>query len=79
MQDRARAVAARKIPPSLEFYLMQTRAKLEQQYKSSEQVELRQFFESQVQSGAPIKVMQGNYGLSLLSIRENKYEEANKS
>lgn len=77
MQDRARAVAARKIPPSLEFYLMQTRAKVEQHYKSSEQVELHQFFDAQVQSASPIKVMQGNYGLSLLALRENKYEEAN--
>ena len=77
MQDRARSVAARKIPPSLEFYLMQVRAKVEQQYKSSEQVELRQFFDAQVQSGTPIKVMQGNYGLSLLALRENKYEDAN--
>lgn len=78
MQDRARSLQARKVPPSLEFSLMQVRAKIEQQYKSSEQYELRQYFEALIQSATPIKMMQGYYGLSLMALKENKFEDASQ-
>lgn len=77
MQDRARnSPNQKRIPSSLEFYLAQSRAKLEQQGKFSELLETRQYFDAQVQAGASTKKMQGYYGLALLSLKENKIDDA---
>ncbi len=76
LQDRVRLMPQKKISPSLEFYLMQARAKLEQQGRYSELLETRQFFENLTQSTNPAKQMEGFYGLSILALKENKLDEA---
>lgn len=76
LQDRVRSMPQRKINSSLEFYLVQARAKLEQQGRYSELVETRQFFESLTQLNNPVKQMEGYYGLSILVLKENKLDEA---
>lgn len=77
MQDRARSVAQRKIPSSLEFYLMQSRARLEQQGRYSDLLETSQLFESQVQTvSSQQKMMQGLYGLAILSLKQGKLDDA---
>ena len=76
LQDRVRLLPQRKISPSLEFYLMQARAKLEQQGRYSELLETRQYFESLTQSSNLAKQMEGFYGLSILALKENKLDEA---
>lgn len=77
MQDRARNVTQKKIASSLEFHLMQSRARLEQQGRYSDLDETRQLFESQAQSASsPQKMMQGLYGLAILSLKQKKLDEA---
>ena len=79
MQDRARNIAPHKIPSSIEFYLMQARAKVEQEGKFSELLETRQYFEAQTQSSVNVKAMQGYYGLALIYLKQSKLDEATRA
>lgn len=76
MQNRIRDQEHGKSNISLEFYLVQTLAKIEQQGGPSEIVETKQYFQEQINSKSLIKNMQGYYGLANIAIAEKKSQEA---
>ncbi len=76
MQNRIRNQASGKPNSSLEFYLVQTLAKIEQQGGPSELVETKQYFQEQINSNVLIKNMQGYFGLTILALAEKKNQEA---
>jgi predicted Zn-dependent protease len=76
MQNRIRDQDSGKQNISLEFYLVQTLAKIEQQGGASEILETKQYFQEQTNSKSLIKNMQGYYGLSNIAIVEKKSQEA---
>jgi predicted Zn-dependent protease len=76
MQNRIRDQEPGKSNISLEFYLVQTLAKIEQQGGPSEILDTKQYFQEQTNSKSLIKNMQGYYGLSILAIAEKKSQEA---
>lgn len=76
MQNRIRNQVPGKPNTSLEFYLVQTLAKIEQQAGESERVETKQYFQEQTNADALIKNMQGYFGLTMLAIAEKKNLEA---
>lgn len=80
MQDRSRHDLNKNRPlkNSLNFYLNQTMAKLEQQGQGSNLLQTKDFFASQVMSNSSIRNLQGNFGLALIALRENKLAEAEK-
>ena len=80
MQDRARndVNKNRAIKNSLDFYLNQTIAKLEQQGQGSELLQTKEYFQNQANQTSSIRRMQGQFGLSLIALRENKLDEAEK-
>lgn len=80
MQDRARndQHKNRPVKNSLDFYLNQTMAKLEQQGQGSDLLQTKEYFASQAINPLPIRMIQGNFGLALIAIRENKLDEAEK-
>ncbi len=76
MQNRIRDQDSGKPNISLEFYLVQALAKIEQQGGPSEILDTKQYFQEQTNSKSLIKNMQGYYGLSNIAILEKKSQEA---
>ncbi len=76
MQDRVRGLSKPKVNSSVEFYLLKSRARLMQTISSSNYPELKQLYESLARKGDPIKQLEGNYGLALLSLKQQKITEA---
>ena len=78
MQDRARndPNKNRETKNSLEFYLNQTMAKLEQKGNGSDLYLTRDFFNSQIRSKNLINVLQGHFGLALIALKEKQLETA---
>jgi predicted Zn-dependent protease len=76
MQDRVRGLARPKVQSSTEFYLLKARARLIQTASSSNFPELKQFYESLARKPEPIKQLEGNYGLALLNLKQQKISEA---
>jgi len=76
MQDRVRGLAKPKVQSSTEFYLLKARARLLQTTSSSNYPELKQLYESLARKSEPIKQLEGNYGLALLNLKQQKIGEA---
>jgi beta-barrel assembly-enhancing protease len=76
MQDRVRGLAKPKVQSSTEFYLLKARARLLQTTSSSNYPELKQLYESLARKSEPIKQLEGNYGLALLNLKQQKISEA---
>ena len=72
MQDRVRGLSRPKVQSSTEFYLLKARARLIQTTSSSNYPELKQFYESLARKPDPIKQLEGNYGLALLNLKQQK-------
>jgi predicted Zn-dependent protease len=80
MQDRTRndQNKNRPIKNSIDFYLNQTMAKIEQQGQGSDLLQTKEFYIGQTNSKSTIRLMQGHFGLALVALQENKSEEAEK-
>jgi predicted Zn-dependent protease len=80
MQDRTRndQNKNRPIKNSLDFYLNQTMAKIEQQGQGSDLLQTKDFFLGQANSKLTIRMMQGHFGLSLVALQEINIDEAEK-
>ena len=78
MQDRARNDENKNKPVknSLDFYLNQTMAKVEQQGQSSDLYQTREFFNSQIGSKKLISNLQGHFGLALIALKEKQTDLA---
>jgi predicted Zn-dependent protease len=76
MQDRARRVAVRNVPTSVEFYFIKARARLEQSGSSSGLYDLKNTFESLSKQPQAGKQMEGSYGLALIAQRQGKIDQA---
>jgi predicted Zn-dependent protease len=76
MQDRVRGLSRPKVNSSVEFYLVKARARLIQTTSSSNYPELKQFYESLTRKPEPIKQLEGNYGMTLLSLKQQKITDA---
>ncbi len=76
MQDRVRGLARPKVSSSTEFYLVKARARLIQTTNSSNYPELKQFYESLARKAEPTKQLEGNYGLALLSLKQQRIVDA---
>jgi predicted Zn-dependent protease len=76
MQDRVRGLSKPKVNSSIEFHLLKARARLIQTTSSSNYPELKQFYESLARKPEPIKQLEGNYGLALLSLKQQKITDA---
>ncbi len=76
MQDRVRGLARPKVSSSTEFYLVKARARLIQTTSSSNYPELKQFYESLARKAEPTKQLEGNYGLALLSLKQQRIVDA---
>ncbi len=76
MQDRVRGLPSRKVLSSVEFYLLKARARLIQTSSSSSYPELKQYFESLARRPDLPKQLEGNYGLSLLSLKQGRNSDA---
>jgi beta-barrel assembly-enhancing protease len=76
MQDRVRGLSKPKVNSSVEFYLLKARARLIQTTSSSNYPELKQLYESLARKPEPIKQLEGNYGLALLSLKQQKITDA---
>lgn len=76
MQDRVRGLASRKVPSSVEFYLLKARARLIQATSTSTYPDLRQLYESLSRKPDLTKQIEGYYGLTLLNLKEQKIADA---
>jgi len=76
MQDRARRVATRTVPAAVEFYFIKARARMEQSGTSSGLYDLKNTFESLSKQSQAGKQMEGVYGLSLITQRQGKIDQA---
>jgi beta-barrel assembly-enhancing protease len=78
MQDRTRNEQSKKRrnKNTLDFYLIQTMAKLEQQGNASDLYQTREFFNSQIKSKNLINNVQGHLGLCLIALKEKQSEVA---
>jgi len=76
MQDRARTVASRNVPTSVEFYFIKARARMEQTGTSSGMYDLKNTFESYSKQAQASKQMEGFYGLALIAQRQGKIDQA---
>jgi predicted Zn-dependent protease len=76
MQDRARRVATRNVPTSVEFYFIKARARMEQAGSSSGLYDLKNTFESLSKQPQAGKQMEGFYGLALIAQRQGKIDQA---
>ncbi len=76
MQDRVRGLPHKKIHSSIEFYLLKARARLIQTSSSSNYPELKQYFESLARRTELHKQLEGHYGLTLLSLKQNRLVDA---
>jgi predicted Zn-dependent protease len=80
MQDRTRndQNKNRSVKNSIDFYLNQTMAKIEQQGQGSDLLQTKDFFMGQANSKSTIRMMQGHFGLALTALKEMKTEEAER-
>jgi predicted Zn-dependent protease len=80
MEDRVRGDQnkSRALKNSIDFYLNQTIAKVEQMNQASDAVPLKEYFLSLATNKNLIKAMQSNFGLSLVALREKQPLEAEK-
>ena len=76
MQDRARRVATRTVPTAVEFHFIKARARMEQSGTSSGLYDLKNTFESLSRQPQAGKQMEGVYGLSLITQRQGKIDQA---
>jgi predicted Zn-dependent protease len=76
MQDRARNIANRDVPTAVEFYFIKARARMEQSGSSSQMYDLKNTFESLSKQSAPGKQIEGFYGLSLVALKQGKFDQA---
>jgi len=76
MQDRARRVATRNVPTSVEFYFIKARARMEQSGTSSALYDLKNTFDSLSKQPSAGKQMEGFYGLALIAQRQGKVDQA---
>jgi len=76
MQDRARTVSQNRVPSALEFYLVKSRARIEQSGSTSGLFDLRNLFESLSKQASPEKQMEGFYGLALVAQRQGRFDQA---
>ena len=76
MQDRARNIANRNVPTSVEFYFIKARARMEQSGNSSQMYDLKNTFEGLSKQSSPGKQMEGFYGLSLVAQKQGKFDQA---
>jgi predicted Zn-dependent protease len=76
MQDRVRGLPNKKVLSSVEFYLLKARARLIQTSSASSYPELKQYFESLARRSDLPKQLEGNYGLSLLSLKQGRISDA---
>ena len=76
MQDRARNISPRNIQPSVEFYFIKARARLEQQAGASGLYDARNYFEGLSKQSQSGKQMEGFYGLALISQRQGRLDQA---
>ncbi|TXI09745.1 MAG: M48 family peptidase [Polynucleobacter sp.] len=76
MQDRVRGLPHKKVHSSIEFYLLKARARLIQTSSSSNYPELKQYFESLARRTELHKQLEGHYGLTLLSLKQNRLVDA---
>ncbi len=76
MQDRVRGLPNKKVLSSIEFYLLKARARLIQTSSSSNYPELKQYFESLARRAELHKQLEGHYGLTLLSLKQNRLSDA---
>lgn len=76
MQDRARTVATRNVPSSVEFYFIKARARMEQAGSSSGLYDLKNTFDSLSKQPQMGKQLEGFYGLALIAQRQGKIDQA---
>ena len=76
MQDRARNIANRNVPTSVEFYFIKARSRMEQSGSSSQMYDLKNTFEGLSKQSAPGKQMEGFYGLALVAQKQGKFDQA---
>ena len=76
MQDRVRGLPSQKVFSSIEFYLLKARSRLIQTTSSSNYPELKQYFESLVRKPDLSKQLEGQYGLTLLSMKQGRLNDA---
>uniref|UniRef100_B1XRY7 Peptidase M48 Ste24p n=1 Tax=Polynucleobacter necessarius subsp. necessarius (strain STIR1) TaxID=452638 RepID=B1XRY7_POLNS len=76
MQDRARTVASRNVPSSVEFYFIKARARIEQSGSSSGSYDLKNTFDSLSKQPQIGKQLEGFYGLTLIEQRQGKVDQA---
>ena len=76
MQDRARTVASRNVPTSVEFYFIKARARMEQAGTSNGLYDLKNTFESFSKQAQVGKQMEGFYGLALIAQRQGKIDQS---
>ena len=76
MQDRARNIANRNVPTSVEFYFIKARARMEQSGNSSQMYDLKNTFEALSKQSVPGKQMEGFYGLALVAQKQGKFDQA---
>ena len=76
MQDRARRVTTRTVSTAVEFYFIKARARMEQSGTSSGLYDLKNTFESLSRQPQAGKQMEGVYGLSLITQRQGKIDQA---
>ena len=76
MQDRARRVATRTVSTAVEFHFIKARARMEQSGTSSGLYDLKNTFESLSRQPQAGKQMEGVYGLSLITQRQGKIDQA---
>ncbi|WP_281970113.1 MULTISPECIES: M48 family metalloprotease [unclassified Polynucleobacter] len=80
MQDRSRNDQNKNRPTknSIDFYLNQTMAKIEQQSQGSDLLQTKDFFKGQTYSKSNVRMMQGHFGLALVALQEVNIEKAEK-
>jgi len=80
MEDRVRGDQnkTRALKNSIDFYLNQTIAKIEQMNQASDAIPLKEYLNNLSTSKNLIKAMQSNFGLSLVALREKQPMEAER-
>jgi len=76
MQDRARTIAQKNIPPSPEFHFIKARARMEQSGTSSGMYDLKNTFDGLSKQPQIGKQLEGFYGLALIDQRQGKIDQA---
>ena len=80
MEDRVRGDQnkSRVLKNSIDFYLNQTIAKVEQMNQLSDAAPLKEYFNNLATSKNLVKAMQSNFGLSLIALRDKQPMEAER-